>query len=126
MARFLEMALDFVAPLPKSKGFDSVLIMTDRLMNYCKIEPLKTTATAQDVAELFYRTWYRQFGLPNAIMFDRDKLFTSEFWKELFKKIAVHLCMLTAFHPETDESSERSNKTVIEAVRHYVSVRQHD
>ena len=120
------MALNFVAPLPKSKGFDSVLIMTDRLTNYCKIEPLKTTATAQDVAELFYRTWYRQFGLPNAITFDRDKLFTSGFWKGLFKKIAVHLRMSTAFHSETDESSERSNKTVIKAVRHYVSVRQHD
>ena len=34
--------------------------------------------------------------------------------------------MSTAFHPETDGSSERSNKTVIESVRHYVSVRQHD
>jgi hypothetical protein len=30
------------------------------------------------------------------------------------------------FHPEMDGSSERSNKTVIEAVRHYVSVRQYD
>jgi len=125
-ARFLEMALDFVGPLPGSNGFDSALVMTDRLTNYCKIEPLKTTATAQDVAELFYRTWYRQFGLPNAITSDRDKLFTSGFWKELFRKIAVHLRMSTSFHPETDGSSERSNKTAIESIRHYVSVRQHD
>jgi putative transposase len=44
--RFLEIALDFVVSLSKSKGFDSVLIMTDRLTNYCKIEPLKTIATA--------------------------------------------------------------------------------
>ena len=126
MARFLEMALDFVTPLPMSKGFDSALVMTDWLTNYCKIEPLKTTATAQDVAELFYHTWYRQFGLPNAITSDRDKLFTSGFWKEIFRKIAVHLRMSTSFHPETDGSSERSNKTAIESVRHYVSVRQHD
>jgi uncharacterized protein YuzE len=125
-ARFLEIALDFVTSLPLSKGFDTALIMTDRLTNYCKIEPLKSTATAQNVAELFYRTWYRQFGLPNAITSDRDKLFTSGFWKELFRKIAVHLRMSTSFHPETDGSSERSNKTAIESIRHYVSVRQHD
>jgi hypothetical protein len=30
------------------------------------------------------------------------------------------------YHPETDGSSERSNKTVIEAIRYYVGVRQHD
>ena len=28
-ARFLEMALDFVSPLPMSNRFDSVLVMTD-------------------------------------------------------------------------------------------------
>jgi hypothetical protein len=56
---FLEITLDFVVSLSKSKGFDSVLVMTDRLMNYCKIEPLKTIATTQDIAELFYHTWYR-------------------------------------------------------------------
>ena len=55
-ARFLEMALDFVARLPMSNGFDSALIMTDQLTNYCKIEPLRTTAIAQDVAKLFYCT----------------------------------------------------------------------
>jgi hypothetical protein len=120
------MALDFVAPLPMSNGFDSALVMADRLTNYCKIEPLKTIATAQDVAQLFFRTWYRQFGLPNPITSDCDKLFTSGFWKELFRKITVHLRMSTSFHPETDGSSARSNKTAIESVPHYVSVRQHD
>jgi hypothetical protein len=38
----------------------------------------------------------------------------------------MHLRISTVFHPETDGSSEYSNKTVIEAVRYYVSVRQHD
>jgi hypothetical protein len=32
----------------------------------------------------------------------------------------------TSFHPETEGSSERSNKTVIESLRHYVNVRQMD
>jgi hypothetical protein len=100
--------------------------MTDRLTNYVKIEPLKSTATAPEVADVFYRSWYRQFGLPSAITSDRDKLFTSGFWKALFEKLDVHLRMSTSFHPETDGSSERSNKTAIESVRHYVNVRQTD
>src|SRR5204862_2691517 len=83
-------------------------------------------ATAADIADLVYRSWYCQFGLPKAMTSDRDKLFTSGFWKELHKRIRVDLRMSTSFHPETDGSSERSNKTMIEALRHYVNLRHSD
>jgi hypothetical protein len=124
--RFTELAMDFVGPLPKVKGFDTILVMTDRLTNYVKIEPTTSSATAPAIADLVYRSWYRQFGLPTAITSDRDKLFVSKFWTELFKRLDVQLRMSTAYHPETDGSSERSNKTIIEALRHYVNVRQKD
>src|SRR5438045_4155378 len=67
-----------------------ILVMTDRLTNYAKFEPTHSTATAQDIADLVYRSWYRQFGLPKVITSDRDKLFTSKFWKELHKRIHIH------------------------------------
>src|SRR5436305_13468699 len=118
--------MDFVMPLPKSRGYDGILVMKDRLVNYVKIEPIHTTATAPDIAKIVYESWYRQFGLPSAITSDRDKLFTSGFWKELHKRIRVDLRMSTSFHPETDGSSERSNKTMIEALRHYVNLRHSD
>jgi len=121
--RFVELALDFVGPLPLSKGFNTILVMTDRLTDYVKLEPTHSTATAQTIAELVYTSWYRQFGLPTAITSDRDKLFTSNFWKELHKRIKVSLRMSTSYHPETDGSSERSNKTMIEALRHYVNLK---
>ena len=122
--RFMDLALDFVSRLPTSKGFDSILGMTDRLTRYVKLEPLKSTASAREVAEIVYRSWYRQFGLPEFIVSDRDKLFTSHFWQELFKKLKIRLRMSTSFHPETDGSSERTNKTFIESLRHYINVGQ--
>ncbi len=103
-----------------------ILGMTDRLTGYVKLEPVHSTATAQEIANVVYRSWCRQFGMPKAITSDRDKLFTSKFWKELFKKSKVQLRMSTAYHPETDGASERSNKTFIEALRHYVNARQSD
>ena len=124
--RFDELALDFVGPVPMSKGYDTILVMTDRLTNYVKLEPTVSTASAQDIARLVYASWYRQFGLPKAITSDRDKLFTSKFWKELHKRMKISLRMSTAYHPETDGSSERSNKTMIEALRHYVNFRHSD
>src|SRR5262245_25476247 len=50
----------------------------------------------------------------------------SHFWKHLMKKLDIHLRMSTAYHPETDGSSERSNKTAIESLQQYVNVRQTD
>jgi len=76
---FAEMALDFVGTLVPSKGYDMILVMTDRLTDYVKFEPTYSTATAADIANLVYRSWYRQFGLPKAMTSDRDKLFTSGF-----------------------------------------------
>ena len=85
-----------------------------------------TRATASEIASLLYRTWYHQFGLSAAITLDRDKLFVSKFWQELFKKLNVHLRISTAFYPETDGSSERSNKIAIKALHHYLNIRQND
>ena len=40
--------------------------------------------------------------------------------------MGIKVLMSTAFHPETDGSLERSNKTVIEALRAYVNCQQND
>ena len=124
--RFADIAMDFVGPIPECKGFDMLLIMTDRLTNYVRIIPTRSTATARDMAQLVYESWYRLFGLPHSIVSDRDKLFTSHFWKELHRLLDIRIKMSTAAHPETDGSSERSNKTAIEALRNYVNRRQSD
>jgi transposase InsO family protein len=122
----LTFAMDFIGPLPKSRGFNTLLVITDRLTDYVMIEPRLGTATAEDVARLDYRTWYRRFGLPKSIVSDRDKLFVSKFWRKLHRLLDIKIKMSTSYHPETDGSSERSNKTVIEFLRHYVNRRQTD
>ena len=63
----------------KSHGFDMLLVITDRLTGYLKIEPTLKAITAKRVAELFHRIWYRQFRLPKTIVSDQDKLFLSHF-----------------------------------------------
>jgi len=52
--RFTEIALGFVGPIPKSNGYDCILIMIDRLMNYVLIKPTTTTTTASDTALIFH------------------------------------------------------------------------
>jgi hypothetical protein len=80
--------------------------------------------TAPELALLFFDKWYCENGLPLNIISDRDKLFMSAFWKALHKLTGVKLKMSTAFHPETDGSSERTNKMVNQALRYHVSRNQ--
>jgi len=54
--RFSEIAMDFVGPFPTLCGYNMIWVITDRLTNYIKIEPLKSTAIAPEIANLFYQT----------------------------------------------------------------------
>ncbi|GAA6026234.1 hypothetical protein JCM8202_000461 [Rhodotorula sphaerocarpa] len=123
---FSDVALDFVGPLPASAGKDLLLTVTDRLSGYTRLIPCRTKDGAKEVAQLVFDEWVRFFGLPERMVSDRDKLFTSKFWRALYARLGVKLQLSTAFHPETDGRSERTNKTAIQLLRQYVSRTQKD
>jgi hypothetical protein len=117
-------AMDFVGPLPMDNTFDCILTITDRLGADIRIIPTQTNITAENLAVLFFDNWYCENGLPSDIVCDRDKLFVSRFWRALMKLTGVKLKMSSAYHPETDGSSERSNKTVNQMLRFHVNRNQ--
>jgi len=118
-------ALDFIGPLPEDNGKNCILTMTDRLGGAdIRLIPTRTNATAEETAALFFEHWYCENGLPSELVSDRDKLFVSRFWKALHSLTGVKIKMSTAYHPETDGSSERTNKTVNQCLRFYVQRNQ--
>ncbi|GAA5974074.1 hypothetical protein JCM8115_002312, partial [Rhodotorula mucilaginosa] len=123
---FANVALDFVGPLPPSNGKDLLLTVTDQLSGYTRLIACRTKHGAKEITHLFFEEWVRFFGMPERLVSDRDKLFTSKFWRCLHVRLGTKLQMLTAFHPETDGRSERTNKTVIQVLRQYVSRQQKD
>jgi hypothetical protein len=116
-ARCDSVAIDFIGPLPLDNGFDTIITFTDRLGSDIQIIPSVSSLTADQLAEIFFEKWYCENGLPLDIVSDRDKLFMSRFWKALHTLTGVKLKMSTSYHPETDGSSERTNKTVIQCIR---------
>jgi hypothetical protein len=47
--------------------------------------------TAKEVAQVFIYHFYKFHRLPTTTVTDRDKVFTSLFWRELFKRLGVNL-----------------------------------
>ncbi|CDO74640.1 hypothetical protein BN946_scf184822.g3 [Trametes cinnabarina] len=88
--------------------------------------PSRTTYKARDVAELVFSEIYKHHGLPKAIVSDRDVLFTSAFWTHLHKLIGIELRMSSAYHPESDGSTERANRTVSQMLRQCIGAGQRD
>jgi hypothetical protein len=123
-ARFDAVALDFVGPLPEEGGKDTILTMTDLLGAEVRLAPLHSTATAAEVALVLFDEWYCENGLMRQIVTDRDALFTSELWTALHKLTGVKLKMSTAYHPQTDGASERTNKTLNQCIRYHVDNNQ--
>ncbi|KAL0322049.1 UNVERIFIED_CONTAM: Retrovirus-related Pol polyprotein from transposon.6 [Sesamum calycinum] len=62
------------------------------------------------IAKIFFDNIYKFHGLPVSIVIDRDKVFTSHFWRELFGLTRVSLDMSSAYHPQTDGQTERINQ----------------
>ena len=50
--------------------------------------------------------------MPTSIVNDRDPMFTSLFWKELFKLHGTEFKFSSAYHPQTNGQTEIVNKYV--------------
>jgi len=86
--------------------------------------PTRTDIMVEALASLFFKNWYCENGLLTDIVSDRDKLFVSKFWRVLHRLTGVHLKMSMAYHPQTNGSSERSNKTVNQCLHYHIQRNQ--
>jgi hypothetical protein len=105
-----DVAMDFITGLPNSHGFSVIMVVIDRLTKYSHFVAQKADYTSKSVAESFMNQIVKLHGIPKSIVSDRDKVFTSSFWQNLFKLQGTSLNMSTAYHLQTDGQSEALNK----------------
>jgi len=65
-------------------GKSVVLTVVDRFSKYAHFIALGHPYTATSVARAFFDQIVHLHGIPCSIVSDRDPVFTSSFWKELF------------------------------------------
>jgi hypothetical protein len=105
-----DLSIDFINGLPKCEGYSVILVVVDRRSKYAHFLPLKHPYTAHSVAKIFFTNVVKLHGVPRTIVCDRDKIFTSSFWKELFRLLNTQLCMSSAYHEQSDDHTERINQ----------------
>lgn len=98
--------MDFINGLPRVQSKDTILVVVNRLTKYSNFIPLWHPYTAMDVAGLFAMEVVRLHGFPQSIVFDRDSVFISQFWTELFKLAGMKLRMSFAYHQQIDWQTE--------------------
>jgi hypothetical protein len=110
---FANCSMDLITDLPPANGYDSILVVVDQgLSKGVILIPCNKTLTSEDTARLLLENLYKQFGLPDMIISDRGSQFTSKAFLELLKLLGIKLALSTAYHPQTDGTTERVNQEI--------------
>jgi transposase InsO family protein len=115
-----DLSLDFITGQPPSHGCTTILVVVDRFSKSAHFGALHPTYTAYKVAQLFLDMVCKHHGMPRSLVSDRDPIFISQFWRELFKLSGTQLRMSTAYHPETDGQTEVLNRSMEQYLRAFV------
>jgi hypothetical protein len=113
-----EIGMDFIVGLPHTRdGYDSIWVIVDRLTKVAHFIPVKTTYSGAQLAELYMSRIVCLHGVPKRIVSDRGIQFTSRFWKRLHESMDTKLNFSSAYHPQTDGQTERTNQVLEDMLR---------
>jgi hypothetical protein len=118
--------LDFIEGLPTSGKFDTILVVVDKFSKFGHFIPLRHPFTAASVAQLYMDNVYRLHSMPKVLISDRDKIFVSSFWQNLFKLAETTMNMSSSYHPQTDGQTERLNQCLETYLRCFVHSKPKD
>jgi hypothetical protein len=113
--------LDLITGLPKSEGYDAVLVIVDKLTKYVHYVPTHSSLKQEGFAKLFVEEIAYKHGIPLKMIADRDARWAKAFWAAVAKHLGLSLLLSTSHHPQTDGQTEKANDSLEVALRAYTA-----
>ena len=119
-------SVDFITKLPMSKGHDSILVVCDRFSKMSHFVATTAKTMAEGLVRLFRDYVWKLHRLPESVISDRGPQFAVGLTRELNKMLGIETKLSTAYHPQTDGQTERTNQELEQYLRIYVNHRQNN
>jgi hypothetical protein len=116
--------MDLITGLEPSPatGFDTLLVVVCRLSKMVTLIPCLETLTATGTMDLLTQhVFLTHKGYPLSIVSDRDPRWSSHAFQEFCKSSGIKHSMSSANHPQSDGQTERTNRSIEEIARSYLS-----
>ena len=115
-----DLSMDFITGLPSYHGNTCIFVIVDHFSKGLHLGMLPIQHTAHTVALLFIDRVGRLHGMPKSIVSDRDPLFISKFWRELFTLSGTKLRLSSSYHPQSEGQTEVANRIIEQYLRAFV------
>jgi hypothetical protein len=122
--RWSSVTMDFITELPECEGHTSIMVVVDRFTKMAHFIPCTAPVTSERTARLYIDRVARLHGVPDNIITDRGVQFDSQFWNTFCRDLKIDHRMSTAYHPESDGQTERTNQVLNQYLRIYCSYLQ--
>ena len=110
--------------MPLAQGYDSILVVVDRLTKMVDFIPTTEKTSAEGLVRLFRDNVWKLHGLLESIISDRGPQFAAGLMQELNRMLGIKSKLSMVFHPQTDGQTERVNQELEQYLRMFIDHRQ--
>jgi len=96
---WMHILAEFITKLPLAQGYNSILVVVDRLTKMVHFIPTTEKTSVEGLAKLFRDNVWKLHGLPESIISDRGPQFAAGLMRELNRMLGIKSKLSTAFYP---------------------------
>lgn len=109
---FHQVGIDVMGPLPRTPtGKRYIVVAIDHFSKWVEAKALEE-ADAQSISQFIYEDIICRHGVPVILTSDRGTEFVNELITALTRVYKIHHIKTTAYHPEGNGQTERTNRTI--------------